>query len=61
MTNTGPSMIIRARRLLAVKRKLKDADPESATVTQIAMEYRFTRLGRFAGDLRILATNRYGQ
>ena len=36
-------MIIRVRRLLAVQRRLKDADPESATVTH---------LGRFAGDYR---------
>ncbi len=48
----SPSRYILTRRLAAANRKLKDANSNDTQVAQIAMDYGFNHLGRFAGAYR---------
>jgi AraC-like DNA-binding protein len=48
----SPKKYIMLRRLRAVRRALQKADPHSVRVTDIATEYGFWELGRFAGQYR---------
>jgi AraC-like DNA-binding protein len=45
----GPMAFRRRMRLEAAHRDLRCADPASTTVTEVALRYGFTELGRFAG------------
>jgi AraC family transcriptional regulator, ethanolamine operon transcriptional activator len=45
----SPSQYILTRRLIAANRVLKQNSPDNTYVTQVAMEYGFNHLGRFAG------------
>jgi AraC-like DNA-binding protein len=46
----GPMQFVRARRLDAVNRLLLGLNPCAATVTEIALDYGFHHLSRFAAD-----------
>jgi AraC-like DNA-binding protein len=46
----GPMRFVRARRLDTVNRLLLGLDPAARTVTEIALDYGFHHLSRFAGD-----------
>jgi transcriptional regulator GlxA family with amidase domain len=48
----SPKQYTIVERLRAVHDALRAADPKTATVTDIAMEYGFFELGRFAGRYR---------
>jgi transcriptional regulator GlxA family with amidase domain len=48
----SPKQYVITGRLRAVHAALSAADPETTTVTDIAMEYGFFELGRFAGRYR---------
>ncbi|ERP95962.1 hypothetical protein Q669_29190 [Labrenzia sp. C1B10] len=48
----SPIAYLRALRLNRVRAELANADPQSTTVTQVAMRYGFVHLGRFAGDYK---------
>jgi AraC family ethanolamine operon transcriptional activator len=48
----SPYQYITLRRLRAVRRALQKADPDITHVTDIATEYRFWELGRFAAKYR---------
>lgn len=48
----SPSRYMLLRRLKAVRIALRDADPATASVAEIANGYDFTELGRFAGAYR---------
>lgn len=48
----GPMQFLKARRLDAVYRELLGADPESTSVTRIALHYGFNHLSKFASDYR---------
>jgi AraC-like DNA-binding protein len=45
----SPSQYILTRRLIAANKALKQNNPDNIHVTQVAMEYGFSHLGRFAG------------
>ena len=45
----SPSQYILTRRLIAANKALKQNSPDNTHVTQVAMEYGFNHLGRFAG------------
>jgi AraC family ethanolamine operon transcriptional activator len=45
----GPVAFLRRKRLCAVHSVLKNADPSRTRVTDIAMEFGFSEMGRFAG------------
>jgi AraC-like DNA-binding protein len=47
-----PIQYVLLRRLQAVRRALRDADPGNANVTEVAHSFGFTQLGRFAGTYR---------
>jgi AraC family ethanolamine operon transcriptional activator len=46
----GPVAFLRRKRLCAVHSALKNADPSRTRVTDIAMEFGFLEMGRFAGQ-----------
>ena len=48
----GPMAFWRRRRLEAARRDLFLANPDEATVTEVALRYRFAHLGRFAVEYR---------
>jgi transcriptional regulator GlxA family with amidase domain len=48
----GPKQHVIRQRLQAVHAALREAQPGTATVTDIAMSYGFFELGRFAGRYR---------
>jgi transcriptional regulator GlxA family with amidase domain len=48
----GPKQHVIRQRLHAVRSALREAQPGTATVTDIAMAYGFFELGRFAGRYR---------
>jgi AraC family ethanolamine operon transcriptional activator len=45
----GPVAFLRHKRLCAAHSALKNADPSRTRVTDIAMEFGFSEMGRFAG------------
>jgi transcriptional regulator GlxA family with amidase domain len=45
----SPSQYILTRRLIAANKALKQSSSDNTHVTQVAMEYGFNHLGRFAG------------
>lgn len=47
-----PCAYLRARRLAAVNRELKRADPCDTTISEVALAHGFTHLGRFSGAYR---------
>ena len=47
-----PARYVLVRRLEAVHRALRNADPDKANVTEVAHGFGFTELGRFAGTYR---------
>ncbi len=47
--DASPMRYVRRRRLDAVHRRLQAADPRETTVTEVALEFGFAHLGRFAG------------
>jgi len=47
-----PTRYVLLRRLEAVRRALRNADPDKANVTEVAHGFGFTELGRFAGTYR---------
>lgn len=49
-----PGRYLRLRRLNAVRRELRDAEPLSLRVTEVAMRFGFWELGRFASEYRAL-------
>ena len=49
----SPGRYARLRRLNLVRTTLRQADPASVTVADIARRYGFSELGRFAGDYRV--------
>jgi AraC-like DNA-binding protein len=48
----SPMRFLRLRRLDAVHRELLEATPESISVTNVALRYGFSHLGRFAAEFR---------
>ena len=48
----GPGRYILLRRLREVRRSLREADPDTASVSELARRYGFTQLGRFAEAYR---------
>jgi len=48
----SPARCVLLRRLKAVRRALRDGDPNSANVAELARVYGFTQPGRFAGVYR---------
>lgn len=50
----GPIAYLRARRLSAISRVICSGKPLPASITQVALEYGFADLGRFAGYYRRL-------
>jgi len=48
----GPMQFLKARRLDAAYRDLLGANPESTSVTEVALRYGFNHLGKFASDYR---------
>jgi AraC family ethanolamine operon transcriptional activator len=48
----GPVAFLRCKRLCAVHTALKRADPSRTRITDIAMEFGFSEMGRFAGHYR---------
>jgi AraC-like DNA-binding protein len=48
----GPMRFLRLRRLDAVHRELLGLEPETGSVTDVALRYGFAHLGRFAGEFR---------
>lgn len=50
----SPVAYLRARRLNRVRAVLAASDPQSITITQVAMRYGFLHLGRFAGDYKLM-------
>jgi AraC-like DNA-binding protein len=53
----SPSQYILARRLVAVRSELIRSDWQETKVAQIALDYGFSHLGRFAGVYR----NQFGE
>jgi AraC family ethanolamine operon transcriptional activator len=49
---TSPKRYMLADRLGAVRRDLRDASDQTASVTDVAARYGFLELGRFAGSYR---------
>jgi AraC family ethanolamine operon transcriptional activator len=47
-----PARYLRIRRLNAVRRELRDGDPDALRVTDVAMRWGFWELGRFASEYR---------
>ena len=50
----SPGQYERLRRLNLVRTALRRADPETASVTEIAKQHGFSELGRFAVAYRLL-------
>ncbi|MGM4922169.1 helix-turn-helix domain-containing protein [Tardiphaga sp. 804_B3_N1_9] len=50
----GPVTFLRRKRLCSVHTALLEADSRMATIADVAMQYGFINLGRFAGDYRDL-------
>ena len=48
----GPMQFLKARRIDAAYRDLLGANPESTSVTEVALRYGFNHLGKFASDYR---------
>jgi AraC-like DNA-binding protein len=48
----GPLRYLRLRRMQLVRRALRDADPGAISVSEVAGQYGFSDLGRFAGGYR---------
>jgi AraC family ethanolamine operon transcriptional activator len=48
----GPVTFLRHKRLCAVHTALKNADPERTRITDVAIEFGFLEMGRFAGYYR---------
>ena len=48
----SPTQYVLLRRLKEVREALRDADPGSANVAEVAHRFGFTELGRFAGTYR---------
>lgn len=55
--NVSPLAFLKSVRLERVRAELKTASPDRPTVTEIAMRWGFTHLGRFTADYR----SRYGE
>lgn len=47
-----PMRFVRQRRLEEINRLLRDGEPRSLRVTDVALQFGFTQLGRFAGTYR---------
>jgi transcriptional regulator GlxA family with amidase domain len=50
----GPMAFIRQKRIEAVHHDLLSSDPEAKSVSDVAVCYGFTELGRFAGSYRAI-------
>jgi AraC-like DNA-binding protein len=48
----GPSRYLRLRRMQQVHRALRNENPNAISVSEVAMEYGISNLGRFAADYR---------
>lgn len=52
MLGVGPAHYLRTRRLAAVRAILRNADPQTTRVTDVALDHGFWELGRFAVEYR---------